>query len=98
MQDKAKFMKQNIPYLAFFYIGNIFSHHVRSYTGEDVIDRIFQGILELNTMSFLLSIYFVDILTGIGVAAIIKFIIYTKGKNAKKFRQGREYGSARWVA
>lgn len=96
VQDKAKFVKQNIPYLAFFYIGNIFSHHVRSYTGGDVIDRIFQGILELNTMSFLPSIYLVDILTGIGVAAIIKFIIYTKGKNAKKFRQGREYGSARW--
>ena len=96
VQDKAKFVKQNIPYLAFFYIGNIFSYHVRSYTGGDVIDRIFQGILELNTMSFLPSIYLVDILTGIGVAAIIKFIIYTKGKNAKKFRQGKEYGSARW--
>ena len=96
VQDKAKFVKQNIPYLAFFYLGNIFSHHVRSYTGGDVIDRIFQGILELNTMSFLPSIYLMDILTGIGVAAIIKFIIYTKGKNAKKFRQGREYGSARW--
>ena len=96
VQDKAKFVKQNIPYLAFFYIGNIFSHHVRSYTGGDVIDRIFQGILELNTMSFIPSIYLVDILTGIGVAAIIKFIIYTKGKNAKKFRQGKEYGSARW--
>ncbi len=96
VQDKAKFMKQNIPYLAFFYVGNIFSHHVRSYTGGDVIDKIFQGILELNTMSFLPSIYLVDILTGIVVAAIIKFIIYTKGKNAKKFRQGKEYGSARW--
>ncbi|HHD9215557.1 TPA: VirD4-like conjugal transfer protein, CD1115 family [Streptococcus pneumoniae] len=96
VQDKAKFVKQNIPYLAFFYIGNIFSHHVRSYTGGDVIDRIFQGILELNTMSFLPSIYLVDILTGIGVAALIKFIVYTKGKNAKKFRQGKEYGSARW--
>ena len=96
VQDKAKFMKQNISYLAFFYVGNIFSHHVRSYTGGDVIDKIFQGILELNTMSFLPSIYLVDILTGIVVAAIIKFIIYTKGKNAKKFRQGREYGSARW--
>ena len=96
VQDKVKFAKQNIPYLAFFYIGNIFSHHVRSYTGGDVIDRIFQGILELNTMSFLPSIYLVDILTGIVVAAIIKFIIYTKGKNAKKFRQGKEYGSARW--
>ena len=96
VQDKAKFLKQNIPYLAFFYVGNIFSHHVRAYTGGDVIDKIFQGILELNTMSFIPSIHPTDILMGVGVAALIKFIVYTKGKNAKKFRQGKEYGSARW--
>ncbi|HEO2647580.1 TPA: VirD4-like conjugal transfer protein, CD1115 family [Streptococcus pyogenes] len=96
VQDKAKFLKQNIPYLAFFYVGNIFSHHVRAYTGGDVIDKIFQGILELNTMSFIPSIHLTDILIGIGVAALIKFIVYSKGKNAKKFRQGKEYGSARW--
>ena len=96
VQDKAKFLKKNIPYLAFFYIGNIFSHHVRSYTGGDLIDKIFQGILELNTMSFIPSIHLIDILVGVGVAALIKFIVYTKGKNAKKFRQGKEYGSARW--
>ena len=39
VQDKVKFLKQNIPYLAFFYLGNIFSHHVRSYVGGDVIDK-----------------------------------------------------------
>ncbi|HEP2731917.1 TPA: type IV secretory system conjugative DNA transfer family protein [Streptococcus pyogenes] len=96
VQDKAKFLKQKIPYLAFFYVGNIFSHHIRAYTGGDVIDKIFQGILELNTMSFLPSIHPTDILIGAGVAALIKFIVYSKGKNAKKFRQGKEYGSARW--
>lgn len=96
VQDKAKFLKQNIPYLAFFYVGNIFSHHVRAYTGGDVIDKIFQGILELNTMSFIPSIHPTDILIGVGVVVLIKFIVYTKGKNAKKFRQGKEYGSARW--
>lgn len=96
VQDKAKFLKKNIPYLAFFYVGNIFSHHIRAYTGGDVIDKIFQGILELNTMSFIPSIHPTDIIIGIGVAALIKFIVYSKGKNAKKFRQGKEYGSARW--
>ena len=96
VQDKVKFLKQNIPYLAFFYIGNIFSHHVRAYIGGDIIDKIFQGILEINTMSFLPSIHPADILIGIGMAALIKFVVYTKGKNAKKFRQGKEYGSARW--
>lgn len=96
VQDKAKFLKQNIPYLAFFYVGNIFSHHVRAYTGGDVIDKIFQGILELNTMSFIPSIHGADILMGVGVAVLIKLIVYTKEKNAKKFRQGKEYGSACW--
>lgn len=96
VQDKAKLLKQKIPYLAFFYVGNIFSHHVRAYTGGDVIDKIFQGILELNTMRFIPSIHPTDILMGVGVAALIKFVVYTKGKNAKKFRQGKEYGSARW--
>ena len=96
VQDKAMFAKQNIPYLAFFYLGNIFSHHIRSYTGGDVIDKIFQGLLELNRMSFFPSLYLIDIIMGIGTAVLIKFIVYTKGKNAKKFRQGKEYGSARW--
>ena len=98
VQDNAKFAKQNIPYLAFFYIGNIFYHHIRSYVGGDILDKIFQGILEIDTMSFIPSIHIMDILTGIAIAALIKFIVYTKGKNAKKFRQGKEYGSARWVA
>lgn len=96
VQDKAKFLKQNIPYLAFFYLGNIFSNHVRSYIGGDVIDKIFQGILEINTMSFLPSLHPTDIIMGVVVAVLIKIIVYTKGKNAKKFRQGKEYGSARW--
>ena len=96
VQDKARFAKQNIPYLAFFYLGNIFSYHIRSYVGGDAIDKIFQGILEINTLSFLPSIHIMDILSGILVAVLIKFIVYTKGKNAKKFRQGKEYGSARW--
>ena len=96
MQDKAMFAKQNIPYLAFFYLGNIFSHHIRSYTGGDVIDKTLQGLLELNRMSFFPSLYLIDIIMGIGMAVLIKFIVYTKGKNAKKFRQGKEYGSARW--
>ena len=96
VQDKKSFIIQNTPYLAFFYVGNIFSHHIRSYIGGDIIDKIFQGILEINTMSFIPSIHVTDIIVGIGIALIVKLIIYTKGKNAKKFRQGKEYGSARW--
>ena len=96
VQDKKRFVLENIPYLAFFYVGNIFSHHIRSYVGGDIIDKIFQGLLEINTLSLIPSLHLVDIVVGIGIAVLVKSIIYFKGKNAKKFRQGKEYGSARW--
>ncbi len=96
VQDKKRFVLENIPYLAFFYVGNIFSHHIRSYVGGDIIDKIFQGLLEINTLSLIPSLHLVDIAVGISISALVKSIIYFKGKNAKKFRQGKEYGSARW--
>lgn len=96
VQDKKRFVLENIPYLAFFYVGNIFSHHIRLYVGGDIIDKIFQGLLEINTLSLIPSLHLIDIVVGIGVAALVKAMIYFKGKNAKKFRQGKEYGSARW--
>ena len=60
------------------------------------MDKIFKAILEIDKISFIPSIHLIDIMVGIIVAALIKVIVYTKGKNAKKFRQGKEYGSARW--
>ena len=39
-----------------------------------------------------------DLLVGIVGAVIIRLIVYVKGKNAKKYRKGAEYGSARWSA
>ena len=78
------------------YPGNILSAHVRSYIGGDILDKIFKAILEIGKISFIPSIHLIDIMVGIIVAALIKVIVYTKGKNAKKFRQGKEYGSARW--
>ena len=59
------------------------------------MDKIFKAILEIGKISFIPSIHLIDIMVGIIVAALIKVIVYTKGKNAKKFRQGKEYGSAR---
>ena len=95
-QDWKKLLKVNIAYLAFFYVGNIFSAHVRAYRGGDIIDRIMTAILELGTMKFISSFHPNDLLIGIAVAGLMKFIVYTKGKKAKKFREGKEYGSARW--
>ncbi|MBO4219859.1 MAG: type IV secretory system conjugative DNA transfer family protein [Clostridia bacterium] len=42
------------------------------------------------------SLYPSDLLVGILIAAVIRLIVYVRGKNAKKFRKNTEYGSARW--
>ena len=91
-----EFMIGWLPYILIFYLGNIFSKHVNAYVGGDIIDRIFTAILQIETMSFLPSLKVNDLVTGLVVAGIVKAIVYTKGKKAKKFREGEEYGSARW--
>ncbi|HHD3642717.1 TPA: VirD4-like conjugal transfer protein, CD1115 family [Streptococcus pyogenes] len=96
IDNPKKFILSNIPYLSFFYIGNIFSKHINSYVGGDIIDRIIVGISDIGTISYIPSINPRDLLVGISVAATVKLIVYSKGKNKKKYRQGKEYGSARW--
>ena len=61
-----------------------------------MIDKIFQGILEIQKLSFIPSVHLVDFLVGVFLAFLMKLIVVSKGKNSKKFRQGKEYGSARW--
>ena len=96
IDDPKKFILSNIPYLSFFYIGNIFSKHINSYVGGDIIDRLMVGISDIGTLSYIPSLNPRDLLVGISVAALVKLIVYSKGKNKKKYRQGKEYGSARW--
>ena len=96
IDNPKKFILANIPYLSFCYIGNIFSKHINSYVGGDIIDRIMVGISDIGTLSYIPSLNPRDLLVGISVAATVKLIVYSKGKNKKKYRQGKEYGSARW--
>ncbi|HEP3277600.1 TPA: type IV secretory system conjugative DNA transfer family protein [Streptococcus pyogenes] len=96
IDNPKKFILSNIPYISFFYIGNIFSKQINSYVGGDIIDRIMVGISDIGTLSYIPSINPRDLLVGISVAATVKLIVYSKGKNKKKYRQGKEYGSARW--
>ena len=91
-----EFMIGWLPYILIFYLGNIFYKHVNTYVGGDIIDRIFTAILQIETMSFLPSLKANDLVAGLVVAGLVKAIIYTKSKKAKKFREGEEYGSARW--
>ncbi|EOT4860187.1 TPA: VirD4-like conjugal transfer protein, CD1115 family [Streptococcus pyogenes] len=96
IDNPKKFILANIPYLSFFYIGNILSKHINSYVGGDIIDRIMVGMSDIGTLSYIPSLNPRDLLVGISVAALVKLIVYSKGKNKKKYRQGKEYGSARW--
>lgn len=96
IQDRKQCILQNLSYLIFFYLGNLFSSHVRDYVGGDIFDRIFQGVSEISEMNFIPSIDKIDLFSGFLVAILVKGILYSKMKHAKKFRQGREYGSARW--
>ena len=43
-----------------------------------------------------LSLHPTDLLIGLAGAVILRLVVYMKGKNAKKYRHGMEYGSARW--
>lgn len=96
IRDKKKFVLENLPYLVFFYFGNIFSHHINSYIGGDVLDRIMMAISEIDTISLLPSLKLRDLTVGLGLSLTIKLILWQKKKNAKKYREGKEYGSARW--
>ena len=91
----TKVLKENIPYIVFLYLGNIFSNHIRSYEG-DIIDKIINGFNNIGRLKYFPSFNIYDLGIGILFAVIIKFIVYIKGKKRKNFRLGKEYGSARW--
>lgn len=96
IRDKKKFVIRNLPYLFFFYLANIFSRHINSYVGGDYVDKMIVALSDIGTLSYLPSFHTDDLLAGICFSAVIWLIVYQKKKNAKKFRQGVEYGSARW--
>lgn len=96
IRDSKAFIKENFLYLFIFYLGNIFSSHVNSYMRDDLLDCLMQSFVDINQISFIPSLHPIDLLVGLSFAAGVKALIYFKSKKAKKFRQGKEYGSARW--
>lgn len=96
IRDKKKFVIKNLPYLFFFYLANIFSRHINSYVGGDYVDKMIVALSDIGTLSYLPSFHIDNLFAGICFSAVIWLIVYQKKKNAKKFRQGVEYGSARW--
>lgn len=102
MQINTKKLKKillaNLPYLIFAYAGNKISYAYRIADGSGFQEKLMPFLNEIGTSfaQVLPSMNGIDILAGAAVAGIMKVVLYFKAKNKKKFRQGEEYGSARW--
>ena len=96
--DVKKLIILNIPYVIIFYLVDKVSWLYRHVTGDMAGMKLVNTFTNFN-LAFrnpLPSLYLTDILVGIAGALIFKTVVYYRSKNAKKFRQGVEYGSARW--
>ena len=91
--DKKKIIS-NLPFLIFFWVFDKLSYTVLL-SEENILISVVKGVSEL-TKAPLLSFHFTDISIGVIGALAVKGILYLRSKNAKKFRKGIEYGSARW--
>ena len=99
MKDKLKkYLLPNLPYLFFVFLFDKLCQAVRLAPGLDASEkllRIAQGFTEAFA-SLWLSLHPLDLLLGVAGAALVRLAVYLKAKNAKKYRRGVEYGSARW--
>jgi len=99
MNNKIKkLLILNIPYLFIALFFTKISQAWRYTTGFDLGQKILNLMngFELAFNNPLPSLYPKDLLFGIAVGVILRLIVYIKSKNAKKYRKGIEYGSARW--
>ena len=93
-----KLLILNLPYLLFVYLLDKVGAAIRLSPGADASGKL----LQLGTgfaaafSSIAPSFHPADLLIGIAGAVIVRLAVYFKGKNAKKYRKGMEYGSARW--
>ena len=93
-----KLLILNLPYLLFVWLFDKVGAAVRLSPGADASAKLLH-LRDGFTAAFsniAPSFHPADLLIGIAGAVIVRLIIYTKGKNAKKYRRGTEYGSARW--
>ena len=93
-----KVLLPNLPYLLFAWLFDKLCQTVRLSPGADASEkllRLAQGFTEAFA-SLWLSLHPLDLLLGVAGAALVRLAVYLKAKNAKKYRRGVEYGSARW--
>ena len=96
--NMKKLFLLNLPYLLFVYPFDKLAQAFRLAPGADLSGKLL-SIGDGFTAALLspwLSFHLTDLLIGIAGAVILRMAVYLKGKNAKKYRHGVEYGSARW--
>ena len=93
-----KLILLNLPYVFAFYFADKIAAVFRLAPGTEFIDKLTNGFAVFGTAfaNPLPSFHPVDLLIGLSAGVLLKLAVYVKGKNRKKFRQGEEYGSARW--
>ena len=93
-----KLLILNLPYLFFVWLFMKVGEAYRLTPGTDLSGKLLH-IAEGFSLAFsnaLPSLNGQDFLIGVAGAVIVRLLVYFKGKNAKKYRKGVEYGSARW--
>ena len=96
--DKKKLILMNLPYILAGYFCDKIAWLWRVSPGSNVSDKMMAAMNGLNDLfsNPLPSFFPKDLLVGIVGGVALRIVVYFKAKNAKKFRQGVEYGSARW--
>ena len=96
--ELKKLLILNAPYLLFVYLFDKIGQAVRLAPGADLSGKVL-SLADGFSAAFatpLPSLAPMDLLIGIAGTVLIRLMVYFKGKNAKKYRKGIEYGSARW--
>ena len=93
-----KIILTNLPYVMFFYIGDMVGYAYRIAAGRNFSEKLssFMSVVLKVISKLQFSFAWQDLLFGVAVGIGMRVIMYFKSKNKKKFRQGEEYGSARW--
>ena len=96
--NMKKMFLLNLPYLLFVYPFDKLAQAFRLAPGADLSGKLLSigGGFTAALSSPWLSFHPTDLLIGIAGAVVLRMAVYLKGKNAKKYRHGIEYGSARW--
>ena len=96
--DIKKLLILNLPYLLMGLFATNFGEAWRMAQGADASAKMlsFFSTLPVALASWWPSLHPLDLLVGLCCGAGLRLAVYLRGKNAKKYRHGMEYGSARW--